>query len=210
MKKFLSIVLVMSMILSLCAVGASAQEDVPMTQMQTNDVITIMVDGAYVDCAKYGQLPVIVEDRTLVPLRSVFEALGATVEWNNDTRSVTSVKDNVTVILAVNSNEMTVNGTVKMLDVPAQIMNERTMVPVRAVAEAFGCKVEWDNNTRTVIILTEPSEPVAPETPEEVVKKVLDSFTAGDFKTVQMYMATQDLADEVADFDTESRDVAIF
>lgn len=210
MKKFLSIMLALCMMLSVCAVGVSAQEGVPMAQMQTKDIITIMVDGVYVDCAKYGQLPVIVEGRTLVPLRSVFEALGATVEWNNDTRSVTSVKGDVTVTLAVNSNEMTVNGTVKLLDVPAQIMNERTMVPVRAVAEAFGCKVEWDNNTRTVIILTEPSEPVAPETPEDVVKKVMDALIAFDIKTVQLYMADEDLAEEFADFDTEGHDSEIF
>ena len=160
MKKIVSIVLALCMLVSVCAMPAMADEAVAISQMQTKDIITIMVDGVYVDCAKYGQMPVIVEGRTLVPLRSVFEALGATVEWDNETRSVASVKGDVTVTLAVDSKEMTVNGTVKTLDVPAQIMNDRTMVPVRAVAEAFGANVNWDNETRTVVIknMAEPSD----------------------------------------------------
>ena len=178
MKKILSLVLALCMMLSVCAVGVSANEAVAISQMQTKDIITITVDGNAVDCASYGQLPVIVEGRTLVPLRSVFEALGATVEWNNDTRSVTSVKGEVTITLAVDSKELVVNGTVKTLDVPAQIMNDRTMVPVRAVAEAFGAKVEWNNDIRCVVITTV----VAEETPEAVVKSAMDAVLALDFE----------------------------
>ncbi len=179
MKKILSVILAVTMIISICAMPALAQETAAMTQIMTKDIITIKVDGTYVDCSVYGQLPVIVEGRTLVPLRSVFEALGATVEWNNDERSVTSVKGDVAISLAVDSVEMVVNGQVKTLDVPAQIMNERTMVPVRAVAEAFGCEVSWDNDTRTVVITTSLHEADAPAT---VVKKVLDDFMAFNFE----------------------------
>ncbi|MBR5535949.1 MAG: copper amine oxidase N-terminal domain-containing protein [Clostridia bacterium] len=146
------------------------------------DVITITVDGAFVDCAAYGQVPVIVEGRTLVPLRSVFEALGATVEWNNEERSVTSVKGDVTITLAVDSKDLVVNGQVKTLDVPAQIMNERTMVPVRAVAEAFGSAVAWDNAARCVVITT-----VAEKAPEVVVKEAMDAVFALDFEKGASY-----------------------
>ena len=183
MKKIVSIVLALCMLVSVCAMPAMADEAVAMSQMQTKDIITIMVDGVYVDCAKYGQMPVIVEGRTLVPLRSVFEALGATVEWDNETRSVASVKGDVTVTLAVDSKEMTVNGTVKTLDVPAQIMNDRTMVPVRAVAEAFGANVNWDNETRTVVITTVLEE----KTPEAVVKEAYDAMFALDFEKCASY-----------------------
>lgn len=186
MKKILSVVLAMCVMLSVCAMPVMAEEAIAATQMQTKDVITIMVDGVYVDCAKYGQLPVIVEGRTLVPLRSVFEALGATVEWNNETRSVTSVKGEVTIALAVDSKEMAVNGAVKTLDVPAQIMNDRTMVPVRAVAEAFGCTVEWNNDTRTVIIVTVQDENASAA---DVVLDMWAALTAGDFEKVATYCA---------------------
>ncbi len=183
MKKIVSIVLALCMLVSLCAMPALAEEAVAISQMQTKDIITIMVDGAYVDCAAYGQMPVIVEGRTLVPLRSVFEALGATVEWDNETRSVTSVKGDTTITLAVDSKEMTVNGTVKTLDVPACIMNDRTMVPVRAVAEAFGCEVSWDNETRTVVITTAMDETA----PDVVVKQAMDAVFALDFEKAASY-----------------------
>ncbi|MBQ7876591.1 MAG: copper amine oxidase N-terminal domain-containing protein, partial [Clostridia bacterium] len=107
----------------------------------------------------------------------------ATVEWDNETRSVASVKGDVTVTLAVDSKEMTVNGTVKTLDVPAQIMNDRTMVPVRAVAEAFGANVNWDNETRTVVITTVLEE----KTPEAVVKEAYDAMFALDFEKCASY-----------------------
>ncbi len=182
MKKILSILLAVCMVFSLCAMPVMADEAVAASQMQTKDIITIMVDGEYVNCAAYGQLPVIVEGRTLVPLRSVFEALGATVEWNNEQRSVTSVKGDVTITLAVDSKEMVVNGEVKMLDVPACIMNDRTLVPVRAVAEAFGAAVEWNNDVRCVVITT-----VAEETPAVVVKQAMDAVFALDFEKAASY-----------------------
>lgn len=196
MKKILSVLLAICM---MAAFAVSAMADsVPVTQMQTKDIITITVDGTYVNCAEYGQLPVIVEGRTLVPLRSVFEALGATVEWDNATRSVKSVKGEVTIVLAVDSKEMIVNGEVKVLDVPAQIMNERTMVPVRAVAEAFGAIVEWNNETRTVVIKTDSEKadsniPVvdindaAEKTPVDVIKAAYDAMFALDFETCASY-----------------------
>ena len=94
----------------------------------------------------------IVEGRTLVPLRAIFEALGASVEWNGETSTVTSAKGDTNVKLTIGENKIYVNDEAKELDVPAQIIESRTMVPARAVAEAYGCAVEWDADTRTVII----------------------------------------------------------
>ena len=94
----------------------------------------------------------LIDNRTMVPLRAIFEALGASVEWNGDTKTVTSVKGDTTVTLTVGENKLTVNGTEKALDVPGQIVENRTLVPVRAISEAFGCEVAWDAETRTVSI----------------------------------------------------------
>ncbi len=194
MKKLVSLVLALCMVLSLCAVSVSANEAVAASQMQTKDIITIMVDGKYVDCASYGQTPVIVEGRTLVPLRSVFEALGATVEWNNEMRAAISEKGDLVVVVTIDSKEMMVGGTPKAIDVPAQIMNGRTMVPVRAVAEAFGCKVEWDNNTRTVVISTMAIEQdaeveIAEGTPEAAFIAMWDFYKTGDLASAEEYLA---------------------
>lgn len=114
-----------------------------------NPIIKVLVNGQKVNFDVYPQIE---NGRTMVPMRAIFEALGATVEWNNETRSVTSVKDDVTISLAIDSTELYVNGSVKTLDVPACIINNRTMVPVRAISEAFGCEVKWNNDERIVVI----------------------------------------------------------
>lgn len=94
----------------------------------------------------------IINDRTMVPLRAIFEALDATVEWDGDTRTITGKKGDTTVVMVVDNTEMKVNDEVKTLDTPAQIVNDRTLVPARAISEALGADVQWDGATRTVTI----------------------------------------------------------
>ncbi len=94
----------------------------------------------------------IINSRTMVPLRAIFEALGATVEWDDATRTVTSEKDGTKVELTIGDANIYVDGIATELDVPAQIVDNRTLVPARAVAEAYGCEVGWDEATRTVTI----------------------------------------------------------
>jgi len=106
------------------------------------------------DCLEvsFDQEPIIENDRTLVPVRAIFEAMGATVDWNQETKTVTSSLDGTTVVMVVDNKNMTVNGAFKTLDVPPKIIGERTLVPARAVAEGFGGTVTWDASERTVII----------------------------------------------------------
>jgi N-acetylmuramoyl-L-alanine amidase len=96
--------------------------------------------------------PIIENGRTMVPLRAIFEALGAQVDWDNDTRTVTAIKDDTTVVLPIGSTKPTVNGKEWPLDVPAKISQNRTLAPVRFVGEAFGSSVGWDAVARTVSI----------------------------------------------------------
>lgn len=96
--------------------------------------------------------PVIVNGRTLVPLRAIFEALNVTPEWDNATNSVTAKSDKVNMRLTVGSTTATVNNKPMQLDVPGTLVNGSTMVPARFIAETFGGKVEWDEATNTVLI----------------------------------------------------------
>jgi N-acetylmuramoyl-L-alanine amidase len=96
--------------------------------------------------------PIIENGRTMVPLRAIFEALGAQVDWDNDTRTVTAIKGDTTVVLPIGSTKPTVNGKEWPLDVPAKISQNRTLAPVRFVGEAFGSSVGWDAVARTVSI----------------------------------------------------------
>ena len=88
----------------------------------------------------------------MVPLRAIFEALGASVEWDDSTKTVTSERGDTKVSLTIGEAEIIVNGEAKALDVPGQIVDSRTLVPVRAIAESFGCEVGWDDPTKTVTI----------------------------------------------------------
>lgn len=101
---------------------------------------------------EFDVAPTIVDDRTLVPMRTIFEELGADVSWDNDTLTATGVLDDTTVSITVNESELIKNGQSIELDSPAIIIDDRTLVPVRAVSEAFGCGVSWDSKTYTVNI----------------------------------------------------------
>jgi|GEM_PF-2410087 len=101
--------------------------------------------------------PVIVEDRTLVGVRFVGEAVGGQVEWDPVARQVTVTRLTDKIVLTVGSKEALVNGQQLEMQVAAQIVSDRTMVPIRFIAEALGGTVEWNPDTRTVNILRKPA-----------------------------------------------------
>ncbi len=101
--------------------------------------------------------PVIIEDRTMVAVRSVSEAVGGTVEWDPVRRQVKITRYADTILLTVGKKEAVVNGQVMALQVAPQIVSDRTMVPLRFIAEALGGTVEWNESTRTVNILRKPT-----------------------------------------------------
>ena len=96
--------------------------------------------------------PVIKSGRTLLPIRPVIESLGGTVEWISSTKEVKIILANTTIELWIDKKNAKVNGVTKTLDVAPQIINNRTMVPLRFVSENLGCAVDWDGDTKTVTI----------------------------------------------------------
>lgn len=129
--------------------GGKATSKPTFTTYNGTQGIIVLIDD---QLQQYDQTPVNVDGRTMVPLRAIFEALGAKVEWDGATQTVTATKDDTTVVLTINSNEAWVNGKKVLLDVPAKLINENTMVPIRFVSEALGANVEWDNYSQSVII----------------------------------------------------------
>ena len=97
--------------------------------------------------------PQIINGRTLVPLRAIFEKLGATVEWNGETRTASAIKDSTIVRITIDEPYMTVNGEKTELDTPATIIGSRTLVPLRAISSAFGCKVGWYGENREISLI---------------------------------------------------------
>lgn len=96
--------------------------------------------------------PTVVDGRTLVPVRAIFEALDATVEWDQSTKTATGTRGGTTVVIQINNTTAYVDGKAKKLDVPAQLVNNRTMVPARFISEALGCDVTWNQTTQTAAV----------------------------------------------------------
>jgi hypothetical protein len=125
------------------------------------DNIKVMLDGTEL---KFDVPPQIIDGRTLVPLRVIFEALGAEVDWNSQTQTVTAVNDDTEISMTIGNDVFYINSEAHTLDVAPQIIDDRTLVPARAVAEGFGAEVDWDEQSQTVIINTEAL--IAEVTPE--------------------------------------------
>lgn len=108
----------------------------------------------YVDTAKVetDTPPTVVDGRTLVPVRAIFEAIGATVTWDAATSTATGIRGDTIVSIQIDNTTAYVNGESRTLDVPAQLINGRTMVPARFISESMGCDVTWDGNTGTAAV----------------------------------------------------------
>lgn len=110
-------------------------------------------------------VPQVVEGRTLVPVRFLAESVGAEVAWDDATRTVTlTTADKKVITIVIDEAKLTVDGVEKALDVPASIIDSRTMLPLRAIVEALGQYVHWDNDNRLIVI----TESEATYTAEEI------------------------------------------
>ena len=122
--------------------------------LNRND-IKVIIDG---DEIEFDQKPIIENSRTLVPMRAIFEALGATVDWFSETENIVAVCDETEITMKIGSKHIFVNEGGKdntiILDVAPKIIGARTLVPLRAVSEVFDAEVIWDNDSRTVTITT--------------------------------------------------------
>lgn len=112
----------------------------------------VILDGGRM---QFDVPPIIEKGRTLVPLGAIFRAMGATVTWNEATSTVTATKGDINIILPIGSVAPTVNGQVWPLDVPAKLVNDRTLAPLRFVGEALGGSVSWDA-VNCIVTLTSP------------------------------------------------------
>ncbi len=117
--------------------------------------INVVLNGEKI---KFDQQPVIQKGRTLVPIRAVVEKMGGSVEWNSSTRTAVLKFSGKIIKLTIDSNVAYLNEEEKELDVAPQIINGRTLLPIRFVAESFGFDVDWNASSQTVIIVTRKDE----------------------------------------------------
>ncbi|MDO5398163.1 MAG: flavodoxin [bacterium] len=151
------------------ALETSKSEETVITMQIGNPVMTI--NGAEQSIDAEGTMPVVVDDRTLLPVRAFVEGIGGEVSWDNDTQTATLVYNGTEIRLTIGSTTAYLDNEVKMLDVTPVIINDRTMLPIRFIAESFEFDVDWNDTEQRVTItkaaaVTEPtSEPTAK--PEE-------------------------------------------
>ena len=112
--------------------------------------------GVYLDghALSFDVPPQIIDGRTMVPLRVIFESMGAKVDWDGNTQTITAVKDSILIKMTIGQYDIQLNGNSKKMDVLPIIVDGRTLVPVRFVAQSFGASVDWDSVNRDVIIST--------------------------------------------------------
>ena len=146
MKKILNLILFVSLVFSV-SVSASS--------------ITVLVDGEMLETPIVPQM---VNNRTMLPMRAIFESLGAKVEWMEEDRIIFATKGETLITLKIGFDKMSVQkissdeNLAVVLEVAPFITNNHTLVPARAVSEAFNAKVDWIRETRTVIIKTADEE----------------------------------------------------
>lgn len=129
---------------------------------QAQGTISVLLNGRAIDFG--GVPPTQVAGRVLVPLRGVFEALGANVDYDDATGTVFAARGDTQIQLRLGSTQATVNGQTTTLDVPAQARMGRTFVPLRFVSEALGAQVSW-NEARRTVTLTAPEAEADPNGP---------------------------------------------
>ncbi len=138
MKKIISLVLAVTLAISsvLCVSAA-------------NEEIKVYLEGSKIS---FDVQPQIINGRTMVPIRAIFETMGATVTWDDATKTAISTKDGTTVKMTLNSTTEYINNTALEMDVTPVIIDGRTLAPARYVAEAFGYYAGWDAPTKSVLI----------------------------------------------------------
>ncbi len=134
--------------------------------------IAVFVDDT---ALSFDQPPIIQDDRTLVPMRGIFQAMGAEVSWDEPAQTVMAMHDGNTIVFRVGKQELYKNGEmIYNMPVAAQIVNDRLLVPLRAIAESLGAGVSWDGIRYEIRINSDgssttilPGQETPPETPAE-------------------------------------------
>lgn len=203
MKKLLSILITLVLAMSMIT-GCSAAEN---TNNSNEDFMLTMqignpqmnVNGTEKPIDAEGSTPVIINDRTLLPVRAVVEEMGGKVSWDDNTQTVTLNYNSDEIKLFIDSETAILNGTELTLDTAPTIMSDRTMLPIRFIAESFKFNVNWAEETQTVIITKSALTAVTPTTQP-----------SGGGKTLVVYYSASGNTEEVANYIKDAANADIF
>lgn len=190
MRKFISIILTLLLVFNtlITAFGAS---DI-MLKID-NNTMTVGENEVQLDTA-----PVIINGRTLIPVRGMSEAMGADVDWDNTDKTVTITKENVAIKLTIDSTTAYLNNEEKTLDTAPVILNGRTMLPARFIAESFGYDVTWDNDNKTILVTYKNNETTVATTTETTTEVTTVEKTENTGKSLIVYFSKTGTTERVA------------
>ena len=159
MKKKIAIILTIVLMMTCVPISSSAYSN-----------ITVTYNGQPI---YFDVQPQMVNNRVMVPMRAIFERFGMNVSWMPETREIFAIGASRAIGMTIGSYRMLKNGTSLYIDVPPMILNNRTLVPLRAVAESLDIDVQWNGNSRTVTMKDEFAD--VNEKPYDVLKKLIKS-----------------------------------
>lgn len=152
MKKIVGFIICFMVLLSVMPCANAQQQNNNYIVLQIgNPVMNVNGFAVAIDVSE-DTVPVVKNGRTLVPIRAIIESMGGTVSWDGATSTVTLSYEEDIIKLIINCTTAFLNGTEKVLDVAPVVINGRTMLPIRFIAENFGCKVDWNGEDSTIKI----------------------------------------------------------
>lgn len=198
MKKRMALVITGVLAGVLSVVGglsfAMAESTTQTTIIMTIDSPTMQVNGEIISIDENGTAPIVVDGRTMVPIRAVVEELGGEVSWDAAARTVTVTKDSDVISLTIDSNLAEVNSQSVERDTTPVIVNERTLLPLRFVSENLGAEVVWNAENRQITITGQNDAPV-----DETEIQQTDELTTEQLTTEQTTEQTEQTAVNLSD-----------
>ncbi|QHI72703.1 copper amine oxidase N-terminal domain-containing protein [Aminipila terrae] len=156
MKKIMSIITIVLLILSLTLSNVFADQKTAAKAIEFSNIdytksnyVRVILNNEQV---KFDVNPVVKDGRTLVPVRKIFEAMGMEVKWDEATKEISAEGEGATIKMKLDSCEAAVNNKEVTLDVPAQSINNRTLVPIRFISESLGYHVVWIEKSNLILM----------------------------------------------------------
>ncbi|MCD8237887.1 MAG: hypothetical protein LUC92_00915 [Clostridiales bacterium] len=171
--------------------SAFAAEQTTVVMTVNSNVMTVNGEEQQLE-----QAPIIIDGRTLVPVRAAVEAIGGEADWNSETREITITKGTDVINMTIDSKTAYLNGEETILDTAPVIINSRTCMPIRFIAEGLGFEVSWNAEERQIVItgteeeeeeISEDEEAEAEEEAAEPITEVYVSFGDSEFFTLHLY-----------------------
>lgn len=159
---FVALMVTMSMMTG-CFAAESSEANFMLSMQIDNPIMTVNGEEQEIDPGR-GSVPIVQNDRTLVPVRAIIEAMGGTVNWDEETQTALLEYNGDIITLTIGSTTAYFNETANTLDVAPVSINDRTMLPIRFIAESFQFTVDWAEETQTITIhnSASPSEGTDP------------------------------------------------